>query len=64
MSDYGYIRDPQEERPIAHCDCCGGEIYSFDSYYDIDGDIVCPDCLLEYAEREFAKYLVKGGEDA
>jgi formylmethanofuran dehydrogenase subunit E len=32
-----------EEELLPHCDYCGEPIY--ECYYDIDGDIVCKDCL-------------------
>lgn len=43
----------------ALCDMCGGEIYSDELYYRIDGDSVCPDCLEDYAALTFASCLVK-----
>ena len=36
--DYNFLR----------CNECGEEIYSSDTYYDIDGNIICEDCMNKY----------------
>ena len=45
----------------AQCGLCGGEIYTGEPYYHINGQAVCRDCLTDYATRYFAPYLEKGG---
>jgi hypothetical protein len=49
--------DRQEERPAGECVCCGGELYGWESVYVLDGDLVCPDCLEDYAKDYFAPHL-------
>ena len=44
----------------AVCAQCGGEIYTGESYYHINGQAVCTDCLADYAAQIFAPYLTKG----
>lgn len=36
------------EKPILQCECCNSGIYEDESYYDVNGDIVCEDCLKDY----------------
>jgi len=36
---------------VDRCDICGYSILEGDEYYDFDGDIVCEECLLDYAHR-------------
>lgn len=45
----------------AQCSQCGGEIYTGEAYYHVNGQAVCRDCLADFAARFFAPYLVKGG---
>lgn len=54
--------------PMIHCDRCGEEIqceteeYEADACYDIAGEIICEDCILEYAAEMFAvKLIVENG---
>lgn len=64
--------ETKEERnsmQIVHCDRCGQEIqceteeYEADACYDIDGKIICEDCILEYAAEMFAvKVIAMGGQ--
>ena len=56
MSIYGFrdLRlDPPDDVIVTRCNCCGGEIYEGESYYNIDGSAVCPDCLEEFAKDYF-----------
>lgn len=44
------IYEAEQERKLAKlpvCDDCGEHIQD-DHYYDIDGYIICPDCLKKY----------------
>ena len=36
---------PPEPDPVAHCDCCGCDLYDGDYIYDIDGESICEECL-------------------
>ena len=49
------------ERITAECDNCGFEIYQGESYYYINGEFICVDCLGEYAARLLAPFRI-GGE--
>ena len=37
---YGY-----KEEIADRCQCCGKDIYVGEEYYDIDGTIMCEDCV-------------------
>ena len=40
-----------EDMPHIYCDVCGAALYSGDQYYDIGGEVWCPDCI----ERELKR---------
>lgn len=46
--------EPPEDVIFAHCDRCGGEIYEGDTYYAVDGQNICVDCLRDFASDYFA----------
>lgn len=46
---------------VASCDNCGFEIYDGEPYYRINGEVICRDCLGEYAARLLAPFQI-GGE--
>lgn len=46
--------DPPEDKVFAMCDHCGGEIYEGEEYYEIDGDLIHEDCLLDYVKENLA----------
>lgn len=46
--------DPAEDVVCFHCDFCRGEIYVGDSYYSIEGEVICPDCLGRFAKQYFS----------
>lgn len=54
--------EPYAGGTAAECTLCGGEIYTDEPYYFINGQSLCRDCLSDYAARFFAPYLVKGSE--
>lgn len=33
------------------CAICGGDINSFDDYYNVYGELLCDDCLLDWAAQ-------------
>lgn len=41
----------EEENRLPHCDYCGEPIH--EKYYEIDGEIICEDCL----DANFAKWV-------
>ncbi len=47
----------REER----CGLCRGELYPGDLYFDLEGRMVCEDCLGRYARQYFAAQLRKIG---
>lgn len=48
------------EGVCACCDRCGGEIYEGEGYYCINGEVVCEDCLADYARSLLAPYYEGG----
>lgn len=42
--------EPPEDVIFAYCDYCGGEIYEGETYYAIDGENICTDCLRDFAD--------------
>lgn len=40
--------DPQEAKIFCECNECGGEIYEGEEYHDINGWIVCDNCLNDW----------------
>ena len=56
--------EPPEEKPIAYCDYCGGEIYEGETYLEMhNGDIVLDDMetIVEWArEHATAKVAERG----
>ena len=57
---YHTVKD--RESAVCECELCGAEIYGGE-YYCLNGQIICPDCLEEYARHYFAPYLCLGGEE-
>ena len=49
------------EKNVTRCDICGFEIYRGETYYRINGEVVCVDCLGEFAARILAPFRM-GGE--
>ena len=48
------LNEHQEE--IADkCQCCDGDIFIGEEYYDIDGTIVCEECIDEYRKTAKSK---------
>lgn len=48
--------DAEQDRKLAECcigKCtqCGAVLYSFDDYYDVDGTLICDDCLYDWAAQ-------------
>lgn len=40
-----------EPTPVCECMMCSGGIYQYESYYEINGDIVCEEHIKDYLER-------------
>ena len=45
--------EPPEDKPIAYCDYCGGEIYEGETVYTVDGQLIHEDCLHDFADDYF-----------
>ena len=45
----------------ACCDQCGGEIYTGEEYYRINGENVCEDCFCDFARTLLRPFLLGGG---
>ena len=43
------------------CGLCRGELYPGDPYFELDGRVVCEDCLGRYARGYFAHRLRRVG---
>ncbi|MBE6989313.1 MAG: hypothetical protein E7426_01025 [Ruminococcaceae bacterium] len=50
------------DRAAARCALCGDELACGQACYRINGEIICPDCLPEYACQVFAPYRYAAGE--
>lgn len=46
--------EPPEDKIYGYCDYCGGEIYEGEDVYEIFGDVIHEDCLLDYAKDKLA----------
>ena len=56
---------PPEKRPCVLCDYRGCELYPGDSYFIVDGLLVCEDCLIPFIRQWLAPCRrVAGEEDA
>lgn len=47
----------------AECELCGREIFDGQEYRFINGQVICEDCLGDFARRYFAAQCRRGGED-
>ena len=46
--------DQERRRERCHrgrCTHCGEDVYEYDDYYDIEGDLVHSECLVDWAEQ-------------
>ena len=50
------------EKTVGECEICGFEIYEKESYYYINGERICEDCLREFAQRLLAPFRIGGKE--
>ena len=46
---YDMREDPKD---IGICVICGHEISEDEDYWDIEGDLVCDDCLHDYCDKQ------------
>ena len=49
-------QDPQRAPVRSQCTRCGGEIYAGSSLWQLNGQILCRDCLIEWLMRELAPW--------
>lgn len=54
-----YEEDGSTVRAV--CDLCGGEIYQEETFYRVDGETVCEDCVADYARGLLAPFREGGG---
>ena len=45
MEQFGTLHD---EQPEYICHNCGGEIYESEEYYEVQGEIYCIDCMIDF----------------
>ncbi len=58
-------RNIHSDDEYGECSRCGRELYRYDEAYDIDGDIVCEDCVTdEEAEFYYSATMGEMREDA
>lgn len=53
--------EPYEGGISGECALCGGEIYAGETYYAINAQTICRDCLPELAAQFFAPFQRKEG---
>lgn len=51
--------DPPEDKICGYCDFCCGELYEGDAIYNISGQCIHEDCLLDFARSYFADCLAE-----
>lgn len=44
-----------EEEVADCCDCCGRDIYVGEEYYDVDGVVICENCIKDYKKTAESK---------
>lgn len=49
----GYYNNHSET--VTYCVCCNDEIYDYEMYYEPDGDPVCEDCIVDYANENWRR---------
>ena len=49
-------------RPAGECCLCGSELYRGEVCYVVNGEVICPDCLADYARQTFAPFRRLAGE--
>ena len=40
-----------EDQALLHCDICGAALYEGDTFYEINGMELCPDCMNDFFRR-------------
>lgn len=57
-----YSQDVQQIPPVCYCSRCGDELYQTDPCYLIDEQVVCPSCLADFAQEDYAPCRTTAGE--
>lgn len=52
--------DAQEAKVCAYCAECDGEVYREEIVYEIDGEVICEECIGEFAKKYFSPERIKG----
>lgn len=56
-------REEDGSMAVYECELCGGELYAGEECYFINGEVVCEDCLGEYARQVFRSFARHIGEE-
>ena len=56
------MSDIQDAPAYGYCEECGGEVYAEELVYDIEGQIICEECIGWFAKKYFSADRVKGEE--
>lgn len=52
--------EPEEDKPLYECDYCRQHIYTGETYYEMELELLCEDCFEEYVKNY---YMKKAGEE-
>ena len=55
-------RDPQRARPVSRCAQCGMELYPGALRWQLNGLVLCEDCVVPWLLAELAPLCGRGGE--
>lgn len=53
----------RKPRGVLRCDECGGEICPGESYWQVNGEIICTVCLPDFARAELEPFRRVWGEE-
>ena len=60
---FARVREEDGRLWVGECELCGSDIGCGQEYYLLNGQVICEDCLADFARRYFAPYRHRGGED-
>ena len=55
-------QDAQQIPPVCACCRCGDELYDTDLCYLIEEEVICPSCLSDIAQEDYASCRITAGE--
>lgn len=56
----GPFDDVQQCIPVTRCTLCDNSLYDDDTFYTINGRIICEECLADFAREEFRSFRSSG----